>query len=115
MLSFSKVRYDWDAFVVKKAWFCVNIKGARISNEVLLSLKMAPPNLYLPHREKNNTREERLVIIMAVLADGEIEGRKQFQKQQDKLGSLCLFLLVVNYTYGPVDVPICEGDELSLT
>ncbi len=91
-----------------------DIKGTRISTEVLiflLSLELAPLSLY--HRQKKNTREERQVAIMAVLADG-WNGRVETIKKQDIHGFLCLFLVEVNYTYGPIDVPICEGDELAL-
>ncbi len=36
------------------------------------------------------------------------------KKQPEKPGFVGLFFVVVNYTYGPIDVPICEGDELAL-
>jgi hypothetical protein len=41
-------------------------------------------------------------------------GGANFKNSQKSMAFFACFLVEVNYTYGPIDVPICEGDELAL-
>jgi hypothetical protein len=45
---------------------------------------------------------------MAVLAETIPKTARKFS------WSMALYIVVMSFTYGPIDVPICEGDELAL-